>query len=184
MNGPSRMGMPAARDYSAGAIVGRFARTIGIVLIFSVAGPLTMAALISLIAVALGATLLQMFLALLELEALRTMVSVAVVLLAIATMLAAILPAVAAGLVFALAAIYGGVNMIWMAWLAAAIAVAGFVAFGTFVVPSESSALILPDVRSAQQALKLSAVLAVLTIIPASLCWWLAKPLHRGSIVA
>ncbi|TPQ33218.1 hypothetical protein C2U70_19870 [Bradyrhizobium guangdongense] len=176
--------MPAARDYSAGAIVGRFARTIGIVLIFSVAGPLTMAALISLIAVALGATLLQMFLALLELEALRTMVSVAVVLLAIATMLAAILPAVAAGLVFALAAIYGGVNMIWMAWLAAAIAVAGFVAFGTFVVPSESSALILPDVRSAQQALKLSAVLAVLTIIPASLCWWLAKPLHRGSIVA
>lgn len=184
MNAPSRTDMPAARDYSAGAIAGRFARTIGIVLIFSVAGPLTMAALISLIAVALGAALLQMFLALLELEALRTMVSVAVVLLALATTLAAFLPSVAAGLVFALVAVYGGVNMIWMAWLAAAIAVVGFVVFGTFVVPSESSALILPDVRSVQQALKLSAVLAVLTIIPASLCWWLAKPLHRGSIAA
>ena len=53
------------------------------------------------------------------------------------------------------------VNMIWMAWIAAAIAVAGFVAFGMFVVPSKSSAVILPDVRSARQALTLSAMLAV-----------------------
>lgn len=184
MNTSPRLVSSAARDYSAGAIAGRFARSIGIVLIFSVAGPLTMAALITLLMVTLGATLLQMFLALLELEALRTMVSVAVVLLAIATMLATFLPAVAAGLVFALAAVYGGINMIWMAWSAAAIAVVGFVVFGMFVVPSESSAVVLPDVRSGQQALKLSAILAVLAVIPASLCWWLTKPLHRGSIAA
>ena len=134
--------------------------------------------------VAFGAALLQMFLALLELDALHTMISVAVGLLAFVTMLASFLPSVAAGLIFALAAVYGGINMIWMAWLAAAIAVAGFVVFGMFVVPSESSAVILPDVRSAQQALTLSAVLAVLAVIPASLCWWLAKPLHRASIAA
>ncbi|MBR1214894.1 hypothetical protein JQ641_30230 [Bradyrhizobium sp. JYMT SZCCT0180] len=156
----------------------------GIVLIFSIAGPLTLAALISLIVVGFGAALLQMFLALLELEALRTIVSVAIVLLALATMLAAFLPAVAAGLIFALAAVYGGINMIWMAWLAAAIAVAGFVVFGIFLVPSESSAVILPDVRSARQALTLSAVLAVLAIVPTSLCWWLAKPLHRARTTA
>jgi hypothetical protein len=179
---PSRIVTPERRDYSAGAIVGRFARAIGIVLIFSIAGPLTIAALISLIVVAFGAALLQMFLALLELDALRTMISVAVGLLAFVTMLAAFLPSVAAGLIFALAAVYGGINMIWMAWLAAAIAIAGFVVLGVFVVPSEASAVILPDVRSAQQALMLSAVLAVLAVIPASLCWWLAKPLHRGSI--
>ncbi|MBR1272670.1 hypothetical protein JQ629_34850 [Bradyrhizobium sp. AUGA SZCCT0222] len=156
----------------------------GIVLIFSIAGPLTIAALISLIVVGFGTALLQMFLALLELEALRTIVSVAIVLLALATMLAAFLPSVAAGLIFALAAVYGGINMIWMAWLAAAIAVAGFVVFGIFLVPSESSAVILPDVRSARQALTLSAILAVLAVIPASLCWWLAKPLHRARIAA
>jgi hypothetical protein len=184
VNPPSRIVTPDRRDYSAGAIVGRFARAIGIVLIFSIAGPLSIAALISLIVVAFGAALLQMFLAVLELDALRTMVSVAVGLLAFVTMLASFLPSVAAGLVFALAAVYGGTNMIWMAWLAAAIAVAGFVVFGMFVVPSESSAVILPDVRSAQQALTLSAVLAVLAVIPASLCWWLAKPLHRASIAA
>jgi len=172
------------RDYSAGAVVGRFARAIGIVVIFSIAGPLTIAALVSAIAVAFGAALLQMFLALLQLESLRTMVSVAVALLALATMLASFLPAVAAGLIFALAAVYGGINMIWMAWLAAAIAVAGFVVFGMFVVPSESSAVILPDVRSVRDALKLSAVLAVLAALPASLCWWLAKPLHNGSMAA
>ncbi|MBR1225416.1 MULTISPECIES: hypothetical protein [unclassified Bradyrhizobium] len=176
--------MSEYRDYSAGAVAGRFARAIGIVLIFSIAGPLTIAALISLIVVGFGAALLQMFLALLELEALRTIVSVAIVLLALATMLAAFLPSVAAGLIFALAAVYGGINMIWMAWLAAAIAVAGFVVFGIFLVPSESSAVILPDVRSARQALSLSAILAVLAVIPASLCWWLAKPLHRARTAA
>ena len=174
--------MSEHRDYSAGAIVGRFARAIGIVLIFSIAGPLTIAALVSLIVVAFGAALLQMFLALLQLESLRTMVSVAVALLALATMLASFLPSVAAGLIFALAAVYGGINMIWTAWLAAAIA--SFVVFGMLAVPSESSAVILSDVRSVRDALKLSAVLAVLSVIPASLCWWLAKPLHRGSIAA
>jgi hypothetical protein len=179
VNPPSRIVTPAARDYSAGAIVGRFARAIGIVLIFSIAGPLTIAALISLIVVAFGAALLQMFLALLELDALRTMLSVAVGLLAFVTALASFLPSVAAGLIFALAAVYGGVNMIWMAWLAAAVGAAGFVMVGMFVVPSETSAVIVPSVRSAPEALKLSAMLAVVAVIPASLCWWLAKPLHR-----
>jgi hypothetical protein len=174
--------MSEFRDYSAGAIGRRFARAIGIVLIFSIVGPLAIAALISLIVVAFGAALLQIFLSLLELDALRTMISVAVGLLAFVTVLASLLPSVAAGLIFALAAVYGEINTIWMAWFAAAVAIAGFVVFGMFVVPSESSAVILPDVRSAQQALMLSAVLAVLAIIPASLCWWLAKPLHRGSI--
>jgi hypothetical protein len=174
----------APRDYSVGAVAGRIARAIGIVAIFAVAGPLTMAALVSLIVVTLGAALLQMFLVLLGLEILRTMASVAIVLLAIATVLASFLPSVAAGLIFALLAVYGGINMIWMAWLAASIAIAGFVVFGMFVIPSESSAVILPDVRSARDALTLSAVLAVLAALPASLCWWLAKPLHRGSIAA
>jgi hypothetical protein len=172
----------ASRSYSAGAVLQRLVRAIGIVLIFSVVGPLTMAALISLIAVAFGAVLLQMFLALIELDAMRTMVSVAVWLLAFVTVLASLLPSIVAGLIFALAAVYGGINMIWMAWLAAAVAVAGFVAFGMFVVPSESSAVILPDVRSVRQAMTLSAMLGVLSVVPASLCWWLAKPLHRASI--
>jgi hypothetical protein len=176
--------MSELRDYSAGAVVGRFARAIGIVLIFSIAGPLATAGLISLIVVGLGAALLQLLLALLELEALRAVISVAVGLLAFVTMLASFLPSVAAGLIFALAAVYGGINMIWMAWLAAAIAVAGLVVFGIFVVPSESSAVILPDVRSARQALTLTAILTVLAVIPASLCWWLAKPLHRARIAA
>jgi hypothetical protein len=184
MNTPARNVTAERRDYSAGAVAGRFARAIGIVLIFSIAGPLTIAALISLIVVAFGAALLQMFLALLELEALRTLASVAIVVLALVTMLASFLPSVAAGLIFALAAVYGGINMIWMAWLAAAIAVAGFVVFGIFLVLSESSAVILPDVRSTRQALSLSAILAVLAVIPTSLCWWLAKPLHRARTAA
>ncbi len=175
--------MSELRDYSAGAIFGRFTRAIGIVLIFSVVGPLTIAALIALIVVGFGVALLQALLVFIELESLRTMISVAVWLLAMVTVLASLLPSAAAGLIFALAAVYAGTNMIWIAWVAAAIAIAGFVTLGIFVIPSESSAVILPSVRSARQALSLSAMLAVLAIIPTSLCWWLAKPLHRANIV-
>ncbi len=175
--------MSAPVDHSAGAVFQLLVRAIGIVLIFSVVGPLTIAALISLIAVAFGAALLQLFLALIELDAMRTMMSVAVWLLAFVTVLASLLPSIAAGLIIAVAAVYAKINMIWMAWLATAIAVAGFVIFGVFVVPSESSAVILPDVKSVRQALTLSAVLGGLAIVPASLCWWLAKPLHRASFV-
>ena len=184
MNPPSRIVTAEPRDYSAGSIFRRFARAIGIVLIFSVVGPLAIAALISLVMVVFGAALLQIFLMLVDFDALRTMVSAAVWLLVFVTALAALLPSAAAGLIFALAAVYGGINMIWMAWIAAAIAIAGFVAFGIFVVPSESSAVFLPDVRSVRQALTLSAMLALLAVIPTSLCWWLAKPLHRASIAA
>jgi len=169
----------AARANPVAVLFRRFSRVAGIVVIFSVVGPLTVAALVSVMVTTLGAAVLQMFLALLELEALRALISIAIVVLAIASVLASFLPAVAAGLIFALAAVYADLNMIWMAWLAAAVAAAGFVGFGMFVVPAETSAVILPSVRSAPEALKLSAMLAVVAVIPASLCWWLAKPLHR-----
>ncbi|MBR0949476.1 hypothetical protein [Bradyrhizobium canariense] len=171
--------MSAARANPVAVLFRRLSRVAGIVVIFSVVGPLTIAALISVTVTALGAAVLQMFLALLELEALRALISIAIVVLAIATVLASFLPAVAAGLIFALAAVYADLNMIWMAWLAAAVAAAGFVAIGMFVVPAETSAVILPSVGSGPEALKLSAMLAIVAVVPASLCWWLAKPLHR-----
>ncbi|UPT86498.1 hypothetical protein HAP41_0000040655 [Bradyrhizobium barranii subsp. apii] len=171
--------MSAAHANPVAALFRRLSRVAGIVVIFSIVGPLTTAALVAVTVTALGAAVLQMFLVFLELEALRALVSIAVVLLAIVTILASFLPAVVAGLIFALAAVYADLNMIWMAWLAAALGAAGFVMVGMFVVPSETSAVIVPSVRSAPEALKLSAMLAVVAVIPASLCWWLAKPLHR-----
>ena len=72
-----------------------------------------------------------------------------------------------------------------MAWLAAAVAIAGVVSGGMFFIPSESSAVILPSVGSASQALPLFAMLlAALAVVPTSLCWWLAKPLHRATVSA
>lgn len=177
-----RIASSGRRDYSADAIFGRFARAFGIILIFSLVGPLSIAALTSAIVAAFGAALLQMLLAIVDLDALRTVFSVAIWLLAVAVVVAALLPSMAAGMIFALLAVYAGINTIWMAWIAAAIAIAGFVAFGMFMTPAESSAVILPSVRSAREALSLSALLAAVAIVPASLCWWIAKPLHRASI--
>ena len=173
-----------ARMHAIGAIVRRLVRAAGIVVIFSLAGPLALAALISLIVLALGVPFLEAILLLVRIESMRTVLSVAVWLLALASILAALLPSIAAGVIFACAAVYGRVNAVWMAWLAAAVAIAGFVGFGVFMVPAESSPLILPSVQSARQGLELGAMLAALALMPTTLCWWLTRPLHRASLVA
>ncbi len=162
----------------------RLGRLIGIILIFSVVGPLAFAALTSLIVVAFGAALLQLLLVFVDLSALRSVISIAVWLLAFLAVMASIPPSAVAGIIFASAAVYGGIGAIWMAWLAAAVAIAGVVTGGMFFIPSESSAVILPSVGSASQAPALFAMLAALAVVPTSLCWWLAKPLHRATISA
>lgn len=157
----------------------RALRFLGIVAIFTVVGPLSVAAIVSLIVIALGAPLLQLLLAVADLDALRTVASFAAWLLAAVAVLASFLPSVAAGIIFAWTSVYAGINPIWMAWLAAGIAAAGFIVFGMFIHPSESSALILPSVQSPAQALSLFSMLGVLAFLAATVCWWLARPLHR-----
>ena len=169
---------------SVGAAFRRLGRTIGIVLIFSIAGPLAFAALILLIVAGLGAPLLQMSLAVVNLDWLNTVISVALWLLVMATLLASFPPSAVAGCIFALVAVYAGVNAFWMAWLAVALAIIGVIALGFFVIPDESSAVILPSARSAGETLALFGVLAVLAVLPTTLCWWLTKPFHRASIAA
>jgi hypothetical protein len=169
---------------SVGAAFRGLARWIGIVAIFSVVGPLAVMVLITLVVVGFGAPLLQLLVDFVNLDVLRTLVSVAVWLLVVATLLASFPPSAAAGLIFASAAVCAGINAVWMAWIAAAIAIIGFVVLGVFVIPAESSALILPSVESARQALALFVVLAGIAILPTTLCWWLAKPLHRANIAA
>jgi hypothetical protein len=169
---------------SVGTAFGRLGRTIGIVLIFSIMGPLAFAALILMIVAGFGAPLLQMSLAVANLDWLNTVISVALWLLVMATLLASFPPSAVAGCIFALVAVYAGVNAIWMAWLAVALAIIGVIALGFFVVPDESSAVILPSDRSVGETLALFGLLAVLAVLPTTLCWWLTRPLHRASIAA
>lgn len=161
---------------------GRFGRAIGVVAIFSIVGALAMAAVVALVVVALGAPIVELVFAVVDLDALCGVLSIAVWLLAFVVVIATVLPAMAAGLVFAMAAIYAVLNPIWMAWLAAAVAIAAVVLLGAFIEPTESSAVMLPSTRSLPQALSLSVLLAALAIGPASLCWWLARPLHRARL--
>ena len=162
----------------------RLGRLIGIIMIFSVVGPLAIAAVTSLIVVAFGAALLQLVLAFVDLNALHPVISVAVGLLAFLAVLASVVPSAVTGIIFASVAVYAGIGAIWMAWIAAALAISGVVVCGMLFIPSESSAVILPSVRSAHQALWLFAMLAALAVVPTSLCWWLAKPLHRATVAA
>jgi hypothetical protein len=169
---------------SVSAALRRIGRLIGIVLIFSIVGPLAFATLILLIVAGFGAPLLQIGLAVVDLGALSTVVSVALWLLVVASLLASFPPSVVTGCVFASVAVYAGVNSVWMAWLAMAVAIIGVIGLGAFSMPDESSAVILPSARSAGETLGLFVVFAALATLPTLLCWWLAKPLHRASIAA
>jgi len=167
-----------------GAAFSRLGRAIGIVLMFSIVGPLAFATLIVMIVAGFGAPLLQIALAFADLGGLSTVVSVALWLLIVASLLASFPPSAVAGCIFAVVAVYAGANAVWVAWLAVALAIIGVIVLGIFIIPDESSAVILPSARSASQSFSLFAVLAVLAMLPTTLCWWLAKPLHRANIAA
>jgi hypothetical protein len=169
---------------SLGAALGGVARMIGITVIFSILGPLAFAALVLAIVAGFGAPLAQLFGTAAGHDLLSTIVSVALWVLTIAAWLAAIPPSAGAGLIFAFAAVCAGLDKIWMAWLAAAAGIAAIILLGNFVIPDESSALILPGASSSAESLSLFGVLCVLAILPVTLCWWLSKPLHRASMSA
>jgi hypothetical protein len=160
------------------------ARVVGIIMIFSVVGPLAFTAVVSLIVGGPSGALLQLFLFFIDPGAKSTVVSVAGWVFGVAAMLASFPPSALAGIIFALAAVYAGTNAFWVAWLAVAVAIIGVLVLGAFIIPDESSAVILPNVRSVGQALQQFFVLAALAILPTTLCWWLAKPLSRAILPA
>jgi hypothetical protein len=159
-------------------VFGGLARMIGIFMIFAIVGPLAFSALMLLIAAGFGAP--KLMLAFLNLAELPSIVTTAAWVFGIALMLFAVPPSAITGLIFVLATVGTGANAIWIAWLAAAVAIAATIVLGLFVVTPESSAVLLPKVQTAVQALTLFSKLTVLAIPPVTLCWWLAKPLHRG----
>jgi hypothetical protein len=169
---------------SIGAALRGLARILGITMIFSILGPIAFALTVLVVIASFGAPLTQLLAAFAGHDLFSTIVSVALWVLAMVSLLAAIPPSMAAGVIFGFAAVCAGLNTVWMAWLAAAAGIAGVILLGNFIVTDQSSAVILPGARSAAESLSLFGVLGVLSILPVTLCWWLARPLHRASMSA
>jgi hypothetical protein len=166
------------------AILGGIVRTIAITAIFSVAGPLAFAALMLLIVLGVGTPFFELLRDFANLGEVSTLVSVAVWVLTFGSMLAAFPPSVITGAIFALAAVGAGLSAVWMAWCAAAVAIAAIILIGTVYVPGESSAVLLPNLQGAEQMFRAFLALNMLALLPTTLCWWLARPLHRARIAA
>jgi hypothetical protein len=166
------------------AILSGIVRLIVTTAIFSIAGPFAFAALILLIVLGVGTPFLELLREFANLNGVSTLVSVAVWVLAFGSMLAAFPPSVMAGAMFALAAVCAGLSAVWMAWCAAAVAIAAIILIGTVYVPGESSAVLLPNLQGAEQMFRAFLALNVLALLPTTFCWWLAKPLHRVRIAA
>jgi hypothetical protein len=166
------------------ALLGGIVRIVGTVAIFAVAGPLAFAALILVLVLGVGTPFLELLRDFANAGSVSTLLSVAVWVLTIGALLAAFPPSVMTGTIFALAAICAGLNAVWMTWVATAVAIAGIILIGAFYVPDESSAVLLPNISGAEPVARAFVALNVFALLPATLCWWLARPLHRARIGA
>ena len=160
---------------------GRFARSLGIVLVFAIVGPLVVSAVFAMVVAFVGISLLQLFLEFFELETLRPWLSIAATLLFFFIMVAAVPPSIITGLAFAIASVYWGMNSLWVAFTIVAMIVIGVVAAGFFLSAPESSPLLLPSVRGLRQGAWLALFLMVPATLAASFCWLFTRPLHRMS---
>ena len=166
-----------------GAELGRLARTIGIIVIFSVVGPLSVIALGLLITVGLGAPVQDTLLAILGQGTMYTTASAARWLPAVVIVLASFPPLPQAGTIFALIAVYAERNGLRTAWLAGVIAIGGVIVLGSLADPKWSAVTLL-NARSVAQAPAPFAVLAALMISSITVCWWLAKLLSRAILAS
>jgi len=160
---------------------GRFARSLGIVIVFTIVGPLVVSAVFAIVIASVGISLLQLLLEFFELETLRPWLSIAATLLFFFIMVAAVAPAIITGLAFAIASVYWGMNSLWVAFAIVAMIVLGVVVAGFFLSPSESSPLLLPSVQGLRQGFWLALFLMVPAALAASICWIFTRPLHRMS---
>ena len=163
---------------TAALAIKRLARSLGIVVIFAIVGPLAVTAVFGLFVLAIGVPMLQVMLDMFELETLRGWQSVAVFLLVFFSLAAAVAPSIVAGLAFAIASVYCGLNSLSGALVIMAIVVLGVVVLGFVVSPSGSSPLLLPSVEGLRQGAVLALFLSIPAAIAASLCWLFSRPLH------
>jgi hypothetical protein len=161
--------------------INRLARSLGIIAIFTIVGPVAVTAVFGLFIVAVGIPVLQILLEVAELETLRGWLSVAVFLLVFFALAAAVIPSVVAGVAFAVASVYGGMNSLWVALAIMAAVVIGLIALGFVVSPEESSPLLLPSVKGLRQGAFLALFLSIPAAIATTLCWLCSRPLCRPS---
>jgi hypothetical protein len=159
----------------------RVSRFFGIIAIFATVGPLAVTAVFSLFLLVVGLPLLGLMLEFFELESLRGWLSIAVFLLIFFSLFAAVTPSIFAGLAFAIASVYGGMNSLWVALAIVGCMVVFVVALGFFVSPSESSPMLVPSVKGLRQGAALALFLSVPAALAATLCWLFSRPLHRLS---
>ena len=157
----------------------RLARFLGIMAIFTIVGPLAATAVFAATFLMVGVPLLQLVLEFVELEALRGWLSIAAYLFLFFSFVATVTPAFIAGIAFAIASVYFGMNSLWVALVIAGCLVIFIVALSFFVSPSESSPMLLPSVKGLRQAGYLSLFLSIPAAAAATLCWLFSRPLHR-----
>lgn len=161
------------------SILSRALRAVGTVTVFSIVGPLAIAFASAAAVAAIGKPFFDLFSALTGIGISHNWLTISLALLLGFTAVASIFPSFCVGVAFAISAFCFGWATLPAAWVAAIIAVIGFVLLGAIITASENSPLILIPVGEFRQAAYLVLFLIAPAVVACSLAWLASRPLHR-----
>src|SRR5437773_89604 len=128
-------------------------RSLGIVAVFTVLGPVVVAAALLLVAVVIGLPLFAFLLLVFEFATMWNWLSTVLFVAGLAIAAGTALPAFVTGIAFAIAAVYFSANSLPVAIVIAMLAAILVVALGLLLGPTESRTLWLPQVDGVGQFL-------------------------------
>jgi hypothetical protein len=167
---------------TASITMNRAARSLAIIAVFTILGPIVVAATLIAIGLLIGVPLLLLSLLVFDFASSWRWLTSVVYEVAIILVVGTLAPAAIAGIAFAIASVYFHANALWLALLIGVLAAIGLVAVGLAVKSSGASMMLVPHIEDASHALSVAVFLAIAAAFAAGACWRVTRKLHGGPL--
>jgi hypothetical protein len=157
-------------------------RSMGIVAVFAILGPIVVAVTLIGIGLVLGIPVFLIGLLIFDFASMWRVLIAMISEVAVFLVVGTLVPAAIAGIAFAIVSVYFHANSLWIALLIGVLAAVGLVATGFVVTSSGASMMLVPRVEGAHHAFGVSVVLAIAAALAAGACWRATRKLHGGPL--